>query len=282
MGEETQGKQIVQDSRNVAIAGPGGIAIVGDHNVVIQQLTTGVRSLPTDYATRIRNFITEYLGTPEQPVPFGGREADLARLDEWLEDAEVAPYLLLAAPAGRGKSALLVRWSQRLLAREDLAVVFVPVSVRFRTNLGSVVFAALTARLAALHGDEVPGSANTSVEMWRGMASDYLARPLPDGRRLVVILDGADEAADWQAGADLFPLTPLPGGRVILSTRFLAGDTDAVPWLQRLGWERPGLASVPELVPLTREGVGDVPLCANIGKTIFHRKLVYNGGRRKD
>ncbi len=56
--------------------------------IVAEQLTLGIRSLPYNYAARIRNFLTAYLGTSGQP--------------------------------------------------------------------------------AALHGDQVPGSADTSVEMWRG------------------------------------------------------------------------------------------------------------------
>lgn len=227
-------------------------------NATLLRFTTGIATLPTDYAARIQNFLTEYLGTASRPVPFGGRDADLARLDAWLDHASTPPYLMLTAPAGRGKSALLVRWCQRLLARQDLAIVFIPVSIRFRTNLASVVFSSLTARLAELHGEKLPWGGDTSVEVWRGMASSYLARPLPDGRRLLVILDGVDEAADWQAGPDLFPLTPLPGLRAILSARYLAGDTDAAPWLHRLGWEPPGLACTLDLAPLTREGVADV------------------------
>ena len=72
--------------------------VVGYHNVVtvIQQLTDGVRHLPTDYATRIQSFLVEYLGTPEHPVPFGGRDAALAELDTWLAD-ESPPYLLLTS-----------------------------------------------------------------------------------------------------------------------------------------------------------------------------------------
>jgi len=71
--------------------------------VYIEQLVVGVARLSTDYAARIRNFMTAYLGTPERPVPFGGRDDALAELDRWLDDPAV-PYLLLTAPAGRGKS----------------------------------------------------------------------------------------------------------------------------------------------------------------------------------
>ena len=95
-------------------------------NIIIN-LTNGVDSLSADYAVRIQNFFSEYLGTVDRPVPFGGRDSDLEMLDAWLDDPQKPPYLLLAAPAGRGKSALLVHWGQKLLAtREDLAIVFIP------------------------------------------------------------------------------------------------------------------------------------------------------------
>src|SRR5262245_61635702 len=74
---------------------------------------------------RIAGFLEGYDGSRGRPVPFGGRAAALSRLSAWLDDPE-APYLLLTAPAGRGKSALLVRWCADLLSRKDLALVFLP------------------------------------------------------------------------------------------------------------------------------------------------------------
>jgi hypothetical protein len=228
------------------------------HRWIVDAYLHGVSALPTDYAARLENFLNEYLGTPQAPVPFGGRDGDLARLDAWLDSAESPAYALLAAPAGRGKSALLVRWVQRLLTRKDVAVAFVPVSVRFRTNLAAVTFPALTARLAALQGAQLAGGADTPVEMWRGLLSEHLARPLLGGRRLLVILDGVDEAADWEPGPDLFPGNPPRGLRVLLSARFRAGDLGAASWLGSLGWDRPGLARDVDLAPLSVEGVADV------------------------
>lgn len=222
----------------------------------IQIILAGVTELATDFAGRIKNFFIEYLGTSHHSVPFGGRETDLAQLDAWLEHGPT-PYLLLAAPAGRGKSALLAHWSQRLLARDNLAIAFVPVSIRFSTNLAGVFFVALTARLAALHNEKVPANLDTSPEAWRGLMSDYLSRPLPDGRRLLLIIDGLDEAG-WQVGADLFPFAPPEGLRIIISTRYIAGDVDAEGWMRRLGWNRTDLAGSLVLDPLTAEGVADV------------------------
>lgn len=231
--------------------------VIGEGNIVINHFSGGISILSTDYASRIQNFLTEYLGTPDQPVPFGGRDADLARLDAWLEDPKAPPYALLAAPAGRGKSALLVQWTQRLLERQDLAVVFFPISIRFRTNLATVVFPSLVARLATLHGEPVPTSPNTSVEVWRDLVHQYLSRPLLDGKRLVLVLDALDEAA-WEVGPDLFPSVLSPGMRVLVSARFLAGDADARAWLRRLGWERLGRTNVLALETLSQEGLVEV------------------------
>ena len=233
---------------------------------VSTSLRQGLESLHTDYGGRVENFLVEYLGTPQAPVPFGGREADLTTLDLWLDDPAAPPYLLLSAPAGRGKSALLARWNRRLLTRGDFTVAFFPVSIRFRTNLASVVFATLTARLASLHNVPLPPrNENTPVEIWRGLFSDYLRRPLPDGRRLLLIVDGLDEAAGWEPGADLFPLGRPSGLRVVLSARSRGGGGDT--WLKTLGWERrPDLARSLGLERLTVEGVADV--LSNMGSPL--------------
>ncbi|GLV61112.1 hypothetical protein KDH_79290 [Dictyobacter sp. S3.2.2.5] len=227
-------------------------------NEVINTFTQGLRALPTDAVTRVKNFLVEYLGKPAQPVPFGGRERDFQQLDGWLADELAAPYLLLAAPAGRGKSALLLRWCLQLFKRNGLAIVYFPVSIRFRTNLAIVTFPALATLLATLHGEQIPQDPNLSEEFWRNLFRDYIARPLPDGRRLLLVLDGIDEAADWSAGPGLFPDRPPEGIRIILSARSLANDQGADSWLQRLGWTRAGLARTLELMPLDRSGIANV------------------------
>ena len=223
-----------------------------------KMILEGVDSLPYGYVGRIENFLNEYLGTTKFPVPFGGREKDLKILDAWLEDKDAPPYLMMAAPAGRGKSALLVRWTRQLLARRDIALVFVPISIRFRTNLSAVTFAALAARLAQLHGETIRDTLSTSAETWRGFVTGYLRRPLPDGETLVVVLDGLDEAADWEPEQDLFPFPPPDHVRIIVSARYRAGDTDSEDWLRRLGWGHKGLARSIDLSTLTKEGVARV------------------------
>lgn len=225
---------------------------------VIQQVVEGMPALSTDYATRVEHFLREYLGTDERPVPFGGRIDDISLLDSWIETGDSPPYLLLAAPAGRGKSALLVQWHAQLLERPDLAITFFPISVRFRTNLAGIVFPTLTAHLAALHGEQLTITPDTPLEVWREFLAAYLARPLPDGRRHLLLLNGLDEAADWEPTVDLFPALPPAGLRVLVTARYLAGDADASLWLRRLGWEALGRARSFELGPLSPEGVTEV------------------------
>ncbi len=232
----------------------------GNFQTVVNTFTQGLRDLPTDYVARVKNFLAEYLGTSRHPVPFGGRARDFEHLNTWLNDNQAPPYLLLAAPAGRGKSALLLRWCQRLLSQRNLAIAYFPVSIRFRTNLAGVAFPSLVARLAALHGEKVPTDPNLHEDVWRGLLAEYMTRPLPDGQTLLLVLDGVDEAADWVAGPDLFPLAPPPGLRIVLSARYLANDQDADAWLKRLGWTHPGLARTLELYPLDRTGIANVLL----------------------
>jgi hypothetical protein len=225
---------------------------------LIQSITRGLQELPTDSLTRVRNFLVEYLGQPDQPVPFGGREHAFTNLHVWLADPQSSPYLLLAAPAGRGKSALLLRWCQQLQQQPQIALAYFPVSIRFRTNLASVAFPALTALLAHLHSEPLPKDPHLSTEVWRGLFTSYLTRPLPDGRRLLLVLDGIDEAADWTADHTLFPLDPPAGLRIVVAARSLANDPGPEAWLERLGWTQQELAQTLTLPPLDRPGIASV------------------------
>jgi AAA ATPase-like protein len=167
---------------------------------VLERLLRGVEKLGTDYGIRIQNFLHSYLGTSDHPVAFGGRDSELATIDGWLDSADAERYLLLSGDAGSGKSALLVHWSRRLLDHEGITVIFVPVSIRFRTSLAAVFLPVLAARLAEFYGERITPRSDVSVEVWRGTVSNYLAREVPSGQRLVVVLDGVDEAADWTPG----------------------------------------------------------------------------------
>lgn len=231
----------------------GSTIITGDIHV------SPMGTLAWDCSARISNFLRQYIGTPDNPVTFGGRDDEITALTTWLADTAAPPYMLFAAPAGRGKSALLAQWIHDLHREGDgIQVIFFPVSIRYRTNLAGVVFPVLATHLAKLHGEEVGGSIPLTTEMWRGLVGEYLARPMPDGRRLLVVLDGLDEAADWRPGPDLFPLQPPPGLRVVASARLTTAAPTPRAWLERLGWDIPRLATTPGLPPLSADGVAAV------------------------
>lgn len=220
------------------------------------ELLGGISGISADYAGRIKNFLIEYLGTPDKPVPFGGRQEQLADLDRWLTNLTAHPYCLLAAEAGRGKSALLARWADSLVSRGAARVIFIPVSIRFNTAAAEVTFTALAARLSEVYGEPVKWASLTS-QQWREICLKYLGLSPPGETPLLIILDGLDEASDWRAGPDIFPLAPPPGIRIVVSARYLAGDMDERGWLDRLRWGADLARNLP-LPTLTRAGVSEV------------------------
>ncbi len=233
-----------------------GTAGAGAKITGVELVVHGLDRLPTRYDGRVKNILEYYVGAWGQPAPFGGRQADLAALDAWLADPAAPHYAALIAPAGRGKSALLAHWVTRIAGHpDDIHVVYFPISVRFNTNLESVALAALAARAAYVYGEQVTHAFD--AQQYRGVFGDTLRRPPPDGRPVLVVLDGLNEAA-WEVWADLFPHMPPDHLRVVVAARPLAGDVGAGGWLRRLGWDAPGRAYTPQLDGLDLAGVSDV------------------------
>jgi hypothetical protein len=211
--------------------------------------------LPSERA--IANFLHQYLGDAARTVPFGGREAELAALDDWLEDPAESSYLLLVARPGRGKSALLARWWERLNERRvdgRVDVVFVPINIRYDLNRETTVLRALGSRLAVVHDEE---TAATTVDEWRDLVGTYLDRPSPTGRTTLVVLDGIDEAADWRVGPGHLPPTLAEDVRAVVSARLTAARPSADRWLAELGWSAETARVLP-LDALSVEGTRDV------------------------
>ncbi|EPX59485.1 hypothetical protein D187_002975 [Cystobacter fuscus DSM 2262] len=232
-------------------------ARVADFDDPLQALVEGIRELPNDLAHRIQGFLTHYVGPEARGgTPFGGRSDALSELDQWLDGEGQPPYRLLIAPGGRGKSALLAHWVCRLARREDLAVAYFPVSVRFQTNLAGQLFQALGARLAWLHGEPIPSDFNTPVDVWRRLFLDALSRRLDGGRLLLLVIDGLDEAADLALGPTLLPFPPSPGLRIVLSAREMT-NRDVESWSRVLGWTQPGRVVPMVLESLDRRGISE-------------------------
>lgn len=246
---------------------PGRDFVGRDQITIRNYFTGGLGRLPIDYSARIEEFLLEYLGSRRKQVPFGGRATQLAALDDWLQDRCAPPYYLMTAEAGRGKSALVCRWQTQILTRPNVEVIFVPISIRFETATQDVLFAALAARLAAIHGEEMQPAA-LAADQWRAICESFLRRAVPAGKQLVVILDGLDEATGWTPGRGLFPGDPPAGLRVLLTARPRAGETGPEGWALTLGWQDEGLARKVLLPGLDHTGIGEA--LSSMGNPLDH------------
>ena len=149
---------------------------------------------------------------------FAGRSSEMALLDGYMASHSPTP-LLVAGPAGFGKTALMAKWLERKKA-EDVCAVYHFFSQR--SSLTPVRDAYLNLLRQILgHGASAALPADTSerslraalydaMQQWKGRA----------GNSLLVILDGLDEA---DAAVPPFPALP-PGVRVVASAR---ADTEA-------------------------------------------------------
>lgn len=219
-------------------------------------LTEGLIGLPGDPLSGLEHFLDEYLGTVDNTVPFGGRDSELRRLDEWLSDSG-ASFGIVTAPAGRGKSALLARWAAKTAASGAADVVFVPISNRFETARRNAVLGLLGKRLRFLCGgdtsDTPAGGQEWLAEIGVRLREDRISATKP----LLIIIDGLDEAADWIAGRDLdLPSAIGRGFKILVSARILGGDPDEHEWLRRLHWKESAFTL--KLGNLDRHGIAEV------------------------
>jgi hypothetical protein len=210
-------------------------------------------------------FREEYLVSEKGEVPFGGRDGELKRLDDWLFDAKAAPRLVATAPAGRGKSALLVRWMESLKARGHIAeggwqLAFVPISIRVGTNKPGMFLGGLGQRLAEITGEPISPEVVQDPDALKYTVQDQLEAINSGGQRVLVVLDGLDEALLGSFDPSIIPTRVASNIRVLFSARWQVGDRDSAGWLRRLGWDRGVRVQTLELERLAPDAIADVLL----------------------
>ncbi|WP_270933958.1 ATP-binding protein, partial [Falsiroseomonas oryzae] len=216
--------------------------------VAARDIFIGLDATPTDFTTAAGELVAAYRGTAADPAPFGGRDAELTQLTRWLSDPAAPGNFLITAPAGRGKTSLVVRWLDSLGARGRVA--FLPISIRYGTSRSTVFHRALATRLATLLGEALP--ADTAIG-YEDRIRDYLARFDDPADPCLLVIDGLDEATGRAIDGGILRRRPPPGLRVLVTARQLAGDRGSAEWLRRLGWT--GAAATIELDKLDRAGI---------------------------
>ncbi|MGJ4897479.1 hypothetical protein ACQR2B_17475 [Bradyrhizobium oligotrophicum] len=227
--------------------------------------------VPSSFDGKVKEFNDEYLATDAEQaaIPFGGRDRDLRMLDEWLGDNESAPRFLLVGPAGRGKSALLVHWIAHLRATKRiecgenrLQLVFFPISMRFATHLPNVFYQALAVRLNDIVRGKLrtPAEGTDAASYYQDQCRELLGLAIKQGIRILVIVDGVDEALGGRFDANWFPRATGTCVRILVSARLQIGDHDAIGWLERLNWIGRVRAETHLLPTLKREDLLDLAL----------------------
>lgn len=199
------------------------------------------------------------------PAPFGGRQRELTHLDDWLADDLVDPRLLVSAPAGRGKSALLAKWIESLkqsgrVGKGGWQLVFVPISNRFQTNAPSTYLGILARQLSAIFGESLSSPTAESEQYYRDRSSGLIDRLIGTSVPTLIIIDGLDEALDNDLLRNILPSLHPSTLKVVISARWQAGDVDGRGWLSRLGWGGSSRAAGHDLVvqPLHATAIAEV------------------------
>lgn len=224
-------------------------------------LTAGLAGLPGSPRDSVEQYLHQYLGTDTAPAPFGGRDTEIGELDRWLGHRH-QPFAVMTAPAGRGKSALVAHWAADLVSRGDTDVALVPVSLRLATAAKHTVVGILGSRLCHIGDQSVDD--RRDPETWLTEISLSLRRDRPADRKLVVIIDGADEAAGWALGRDLKFVTVGSGVKVLVVARHTA-DRDSRRWAEELHWSDAALLQVR---PLNDDGVRQAVI--SMGASLAH------------
>ena len=221
---------------------------------VKEKILSTIWSVSPTGAQCVEEVFDHYLGSPDAPSLFGGRIDSLVGLDTWLEDPNAPARALLVAPGARGKSALIAHWLYAL-DPDRTQFIYLPVSQSFGSGEREVAFPIFAAQVMTAYG--WPYRQDRESREWGNACIGLLRNPPTDRRKLLIIVDGLDEAGDWGEGPYPFP-TKLPNGvKMIVSARELAGEVGLEGWRKRLKWQNFDVFPV-ELPLLDRVGIEEI------------------------
>jgi hypothetical protein len=210
----------------------------------------------------VLKLVRTYQDSPADPRPFAGRAAVLAQLDEWLRQAG-GRLLLVSAAAGRGKSALLLRWMESVIERRpELGVLYCPISIRFNTADEAAGVQLLFCALCDLCGEMKAGFPKQPEhkDYLEAIARGWQLIAGQSGRRFLLVVDGLDEAANrWFVERQILPREIPANLQVVIAARHKPGHATGAAWLADLcaGPTGSGQAAVLEVDRLGREAMAE-------------------------
>jgi hypothetical protein len=148
----------------------------------------GEQYIGYEIEAQVKRIVSEYT-----QQPFEGREEEKRRLDEFVKNNS-SGVLLVTAAAGFGKSALLSHWQQT--RQEDCFIAYHCFSYRYeKTRSLSEAYRHLLKQLYLyynIRNGQFPNDENGMRDILVGMLREAISS---EGKRLVIVLDGLDEAA---------------------------------------------------------------------------------------
>lgn len=177
-----------------------------------------------------------------------GRDAELGQLDRLLDSPRRHHFVW--GPSGFGKSALLAHWIRHRPADTgDVCFHFIN---RLQATAGEeAVLLSLCEQLAAAHG--LGDTLALAPALLRPTFADLLRRIRATATRLIIVVDGLDEAMQWSPGGGLFP-AELPEGTDVFFSARADNEEQRDDWLRRLGLDPARVDCLP-LAPLTADNI---------------------------
>ena len=185
--------------------------------------------------TLIKRLVDEYtISKVGTQVPFGGRDSEMKYLNEWVSGKDTSQHLLILAPAGRGKTALLINWSKNLIS----VCIFAPISIRVGTNSESQFLAMFSHALGFKLNKPPVNNPSNPMEGYRSQIPTQIIELGKIDKDFVIIIDGIDEATGWQFDHTLIPYLLPKNVKIIVSARVHVGEIGSENWMIRLGWNQ--------------------------------------------
>lgn len=208
--------------------------------------------------------IKEYRLSDRNQIPFGGRKAELQRLNDWLANDVEPSHLLLTALSGQGKTALVIDWRNSLLSgnvpsEQQWNIVFVPISLRVDTHRPEVYWRSMADQLCELAPLRLTADERRDAVSLKEAVRRRLDALSERSTRVLLIIDGLDETLHGDFDASVLP-APSRNIRALFSARLQAGDANGNGWKNRIWGVRPGHIELMKLEPLVRDDIEQILL----------------------